>query len=47
VHRNPHIIDHINDVFDLLRINDIIGQVVVNLGVGQETLLFTLDDQIF
>src|SRR5262249_554091 len=42
---DAHVIDHADDVFDLLRIDDVVGQVVVDLGVGQITLFFALDNQ--
>ena len=42
MHRDPHIVDHVDDIFDLLRIDDIVGQVIVDLVVSQVTLIFTL-----
>ena len=47
MHRNTHIIDHVNDVFDLLWIDDAAGQVVIDLGVGQITLFLAAGDQFF
>ena len=44
--QNP-VIDHPDDVFDLIRITDVIGQVVVHLCIGDVTLLLALGDQIF
>ena len=38
MHRDTHIVDHVDDVFDLLRIDDVIRQVIIDLGVGQVTL---------
>ncbi len=35
-----------DDVFDLLRIDDVVGQVIVDLGVGQVALLQTLGDEL-
>ena len=45
VHLDAHVVDHADDVFDLLRIDDVVRQVVVDLGVGQVALLLALDDQ--
>jgi hypothetical protein len=42
---DPHVVDHLNDVFDLIRIGDVLGQVVVDLGVGQIALVAALADQ--
>jgi len=47
VHGNTHVIDHVDDVFDLFRIDNVIGQVIIYLGIGQKTLLFTLGNEIF
>src|SRR3977135_139608 len=35
VHGDAHIVDGVDDLFDLLRIDDFRGQVIVDLGVGQ------------
>ena len=32
VHRNAHVVDHVDDVFDLLGIDDVVRQVIVDLG---------------
>ncbi len=45
VHLDTHVVDHADDVFDLFRIDDVVGQVVVDFGVGQIALFFALDDQ--
>ena len=45
VHRDAHVVDHLHDVFDLLRIDDLARQVVVDLRVGQEALLLAARDQ--
>ena len=47
MHRNAHVIDHVDNIFDLLGIDDVIRQVIVDLGIGQETLLLTLGDELF
>ena len=36
---NAHVVDHVDDVFDLLRIDDLGRQVVVHLRVREEALL--------
>ena len=45
VHRDAHVVDHLHDVFDLLRIDDLARQVIVDLGVGQEALFLAARDQ--
>ena len=42
---DPHVVDHVDDVFDLIGIDDIVGQVVVYFGVGQVALFFAFGDQ--
>ena len=37
VHRNAHVVDHVDDVFDLLRIDDLARQMVVDLCVGRDS----------
>jgi hypothetical protein len=39
---DAHVVDHLDDVFDLIRIGDVVGQVIVDLGVGQVALLLAL-----
>jgi hypothetical protein len=46
MHLDAHAVDHADDVFDLLRIDDVVGEVVVDFGVGQVALLQTLADQL-
>jgi hypothetical protein len=45
VNGDPHVVDHADDVFDLLRIDDTFGQVIVDLVVGQVSLILSLCDQ--
>src|SRR6202043_4237571 len=45
VHRDAHVVNGVDDVFDLLRIDDFRGQVIVDLGVGQVALLLAARDQ--
>jgi hypothetical protein len=45
VNGDPHVVDHADDVFDLLRIDDALGQVIVDLVVSQVSLIFPLRDQ--
>ena len=47
VHRDAHVINHVDDIFDLFGIDDVVGQVIVDLGIGQVTLLLASGDQIF
>ena len=47
VYGDPHVVDHADDVFDLIRVGDVVRQVIVDLGVGQESLLLTLGNQLF
>ena len=44
MYQDTHVIDHANDVFDLLWIDNIHRQVVVDFGVGQEALLLAFFD---
>ena len=46
VHLDAHVVDHADDVFDLLRIDDVVGQVIVDLGVGQVAVLLAERDQV-
>jgi len=46
VHLDAHVVDHVDDVFDLLRIDDVVGEVIVDLGVGQEALFLALGDEL-
>src|SRR5699024_1327646 len=43
-HLDAHAVDHRDDVFDLLGVDHVVGQVVVDLAVGQVALLTTLGD---
>src|SRR5690606_30773724 len=45
VHLDTHAVDHADDVFDLFRIDDVVGQVVVDFGKGQVALFQALADQ--
>ncbi len=45
VHGNAHVVDHVDDVFDLFRIDDLAGQVVVHLRIGEEALFLAERDQ--
>ena len=46
MHGNTHVIDHADDVFDLVRVGDVGGQVIIDFRVGQITLLFTAGNQL-
>ncbi len=43
---DPHVVDHGDDAFDLLGVEDVVGQMVVDLGVGQVASLLAEHDQI-
>ena len=45
VHRNAHVVDRVDDAFDLLGIDDLGRQVIVDLRVGQIALLLAARDQ--
>ncbi len=45
MHINAHVVNHGNDVFDLIRIDNIIRQVIVDFVISQITLFFPLGDQ--
>ncbi len=42
---DAHVIDHGDDVLDLLRVDDLFRQMVIDLGIGQVALLLALGDQ--
>lgn len=42
---DAHAVDHADDVFDLLRVDQVVGQVVIDFGVGQIALFQALADQ--
>jgi hypothetical protein len=45
VNGNAHVVNHVDDIFDLLRIDDFAGQVIVDLDVSQKPLLLAARDQ--
>ncbi len=45
--RDAHVVDHADNVFHLFRIGDILGQVIVDLRIGQIALLATAGDELF
>ena len=45
VHGDAHVVDHRDDVFDLLRVDDTFGQVIVDLRIREVSLLFPLCNQ--
>ena len=47
MYQDAHVVDHANDVFDLLGINNIFRQVVVDFGIGEETLLLAFSISSF
>ena len=44
---DPHVVDHGDDALDLFGVEDVVGQVVVDLGVRQVAALLAEHDQIF
>ena len=46
-HLNAHVVDHLDDVFDLVGVDDIFRQMVIDLGIGQIALLLTTLDKKF
>jgi len=46
-HRDAHIVDHLDDVFDLIGVGNRIRQMVVHFGIGQVTLFLAKGDQQF
>ena len=44
MHRNTHVIDHADDIFYLLRIDDIVGQMIIDLPIGQVALFLAFGD---
>ena len=46
-HLNTHVIDHLNDVFNLIGIRDVLREVIIDFSVGQVPLLFSLCNQGF
>ncbi len=47
IHRDAHVVNHVNDVFDLLRIDDFARQVVVDLAIREVALLLAFRYQQF
>ncbi len=43
---DPHVVDHGDDALDLLGVEDVVGQVVVDLGVGEVAALLAEHDQV-
>ncbi len=46
-HLDTHVVDHPDDIFNLIRICDVFRQVVVYLGVSQVTLFLASCDEVF
>ena len=47
MHGYPHIVDHVDDILDLFGFDDIIGQMIIDLVVGQEALFLPFCNQLF
>ena len=46
MHRDTHVVNHIDDIFDLLGVDYIVRQMIIDLGVGQVALLLAAGNQI-
>ena len=44
---DTHIVDHLDDVFDLVRVDNVLREVIVHLGIGQVALFFTFGNEEF
>ena len=44
---DAHVVDHLDDFFNLIRIGDVLGKVVINLGIGQVSLLLAFGNELF
>ena len=44
---NAHVVDHVDDILDLLGIDDVVRQVIVHFRVGQITLFLAAGNQVF
>jgi hypothetical protein len=47
MHSDAHVINHVDDILDLFRIDDVVRQVIIDLCVGQVALLFATGNQLF
>jgi hypothetical protein len=43
---DPHVVDHADDALDLLGVEDVVGQVIVDFGVGEVAALLAEHDQV-
>jgi len=43
--RNAHVINHGDDVFDLLGIDDLVWQMIIDFAIGEEALFLPAGDQ--
>ena len=41
---NTHVVDHLNDIFDLIGFRNVLREVIVDFGVGEVALLLTLSN---
>jgi hypothetical protein len=44
---DAHVVDHADDILDLFGVEHVIGQVIVDFGVGQVAALLAQNDQVF
>ncbi len=45
MHFDPHVVDHANDVFHLLGIDDVAGKMVIHFGKSEITLHLALGNE--
>ena len=46
-YRNTDVVNHTDDVFNLIRVGNVIWQMVVHLSIGEVALLFTFGNEFF
>jgi len=44
---DPHVVDHVDHRLDLVGVMHAFGEVVVDVAIGEESLLFALNDELF
>ena len=47
VHGDTHVVDHVNDIFDLFGIDDVVRQMIIHFRIRQEALLLATGNQLF
>ena len=44
---DAHVVNHIDDIFNLLRVDDVIGQMIIHFRVSQVALLLASGNKFF